>query len=327
MPSRIPLIVNVTANQIQELPVGDGLTGINSLTVGAVAINTTTVSQPFQVGSGSTVVFVDSQGDLGIGTTAATSKLTVVGDGVFSGVITATSFTGTFIGTATQVLNVNLVAGNADGNYIVFAQAQTGTIPLRTNASLTYNVSTNTIVANISGNAATATNATNATNATQWSTGRTISLTGDVTGTSGSFNGTANLSFATTLANSSVSAAKLNGAQGGSAPIYGARAWVNFDGKSSSPSTIRGSGNITSVTKNGTGDYTINFSTAMSDANYSAVVSVDDDAHPTDGTSSSDIVNLRSLASGSVRVITSYSNPGQYRLAADYSFVTACIFR
>ena len=58
----------------------------------------------------------------------------------------------------------------------------------------------------------------------------------------------------------------------GSAPIYAARAWVNFDGTTASPSTIRASGNVSSVTKNGTGDYTINFSTALADANYCSVL-------------------------------------------------------
>jgi hypothetical protein len=43
----------------------------------------------------------------------------------------------------------------------------------------------------------------------RWATGRTISLTGDVTGTSGAFDGTANLSFAATIANSSVTYAKI----------------------------------------------------------------------------------------------------------------------
>jgi len=49
-----------------------------------------------------------------------------------------------------------------------------------------------------------------------------------------------------------------------------AKAWVNFDGTTASPSTIRASYNVSSVTKNGTGDYTINFTTALADANYSA---------------------------------------------------------
>ena len=45
------------------------------------------------------------------------------------------------------------------------------------------------------------------------------------------------------------------------------RAWVNFDGSAGAVS-VRGSFNVSSVTENATGDYTINFTTAMSDANY-----------------------------------------------------------
>jgi hypothetical protein len=44
----------------------------------------------------------------------------------------------------------------------------------------------------------------------RWATGRTISLTGDVTGTSGAFDGTADLSFVATIPNSTVTNAKLN---------------------------------------------------------------------------------------------------------------------
>jgi len=53
----------------------------------------------------------------------------------------------------------------------------------------------------------------------------------------------------------------------GSAPIYACRAWVNFDGTGTV--AIRNSGNVSSVTENVTGDYTINFTTAMEDSNYS----------------------------------------------------------
>jgi hypothetical protein len=55
----------------------------------------------------------------------------------------------------------------------------------------------------------------------------------------------------------------------GSAPIYACRAWVNFNGQSTV--AIRESGNVSSITDNGVGDYTVNFTTAMPDANYSAV--------------------------------------------------------
>jgi len=47
------------------------------------------------------------------------------------------------------------------------------------------------------------------------------------------------------------------------------RAWVNFNGTGTV--AIRASFNVTSITDNGTGDYTVNFTTAISDANYSAV--------------------------------------------------------
>jgi hypothetical protein len=58
----------------------------------------------------------------------------------------------------------------------------------------------------------------------------------------------------------------------GSAPSYSARAWVNFNGTGTV--AIRESGNVSSITDNGTGNYTINFTTAMPDANYSTVSSV-----------------------------------------------------
>jgi hypothetical protein len=65
-----------------------------------------------------------------------------------------------------------------------------------------------------------------------------------------------------------------NSGYGSAATAYGCRAWVNFNGTTASPSTIRGSGNVSSVTKNGTGVYTLNFTTAMPDANYSTAAQV-----------------------------------------------------
>ena len=61
----------------------------------------------------------------------------------------------------------------------------------------------------------------------------------------------------------------------GTAPLYMCRAWVNFNGTGAV--AIRASGNVSSITDNGTGDYTVNFTTALVDANYSiaGVASVD----------------------------------------------------
>jgi hypothetical protein len=50
------------------------------------------------------------------------------------------------------------------------------------------------------------------------------------------------------------------------------RAWVNFNGEGTV--AIRASFNVSSITDNGTGDYTVNFTTALSDANYSASLSL-----------------------------------------------------
>jgi hypothetical protein len=79
--------------------------------------------------------------------------------------------------------------------------------------------------------------------------------------------------LATTVANPTFTTPNINSAQfatvSGTAPIYPCRAWVNFNGTGTV--AIRASGNVTSITDNGTGDYTVNFTTALPDANYAAV--------------------------------------------------------
>ena len=62
---------------------------------------------------------------------------------------------------------------------------------------------------------------------------------------------------------------RFNSGYGSVATAFGCRAWVNFNAQGT-PS-IRSSGNVTSVTKQSTGNYTINFTTAMPDTNYSVV--------------------------------------------------------
>ena len=60
----------------------------------------------------------------------------------------------------------------------------------------------------------------------------------------------------------------------GTAPIYACRAWVNFNGTGTV--AIRASGNVSSITDNGTGDYTVNFITAMPDADYIVLMNIGD---------------------------------------------------
>ena len=61
----------------------------------------------------------------------------------------------------------------------------------------------------------------------------------------------------------------------GAAPLYACRAWVNFNGTGTV--AIRASGNVSSITDNGTGDYTVNFATDMGDASYAMSGSGEDE--------------------------------------------------
>jgi hypothetical protein len=59
---------------------------------------------------------------------------------------------------------------------------------------------------------------------------------------------------------------QMNSGYGSVATAYGCRAWVNFNGTGTV--AIRASGNVSSITDNFTGNYTVNFTTALPDANY-----------------------------------------------------------
>jgi len=122
------------------------------------------------------------------------------------------------------------------------------------------------------------------------------------------------------IADAAITAAKLDGAQSGSAPIYGARAWVNFNGTGTV--AIRASGNVSSITDNGTGDYTANFTTAMPDGNY-ALTTAGSLSNVT-GTSNRSCFFVIETNTGSTRIRT-VSN--QTSSAADFSEVHVGVFR
>jgi hypothetical protein len=70
---------------------------------------------------------------------------------------------------------------------------------------------------------------------------------------------------AQTISNGTVSTSSANVIQGS------AKAWVNWNGANGASPTIRGSYNISSVTRTGTGFYTVSYTNAFADANYSCV--------------------------------------------------------
>ncbi len=103
----------------------------------------------------------------------------------------------------------------------------------------------------------------------------------------------------------------------GAAPVYACRAWINFNGLG--VVAIRGSGNVSSITDIGVGDYTVNFATALADVNFSAAVT----SYETTGSYSCG-PGVKARAVGSVNVLSfkSYTN-----VANDPDEVSVVVFR
>ena len=100
----------------------------------------------------------------------------------------------------------------------------------------------------------------------------------------------------------------------GTAPVYACRAWVNFNGTGTV--AIRASGNVSSITDNGTGDYTVNFTTAMEDANYST-------SYTAGGTGYLGGINIATAPSASAVRLTTVNTSA----VADSTYSNVAIFR
>ena len=131
-----------------------------------------------------------------------------------------------------------------------------------------------------------------------------------------------NVASAERLTVTSTGNLQFNSGYGSVATAYGCRAWVNFNG--SGTVAIRASGNVSSITDNGTGDYTVNFTTAMPDTNYCFTGA----ATYLTGTSSTSmaVVSGRSGFSpttSALRVITLFANGSP----TDCDIVNVAVFR
>ena len=110
---------------------------------------------------------------------------------------------------------------------------------------------------------------------------------------------------------------KFNSGFGSVAIAYGCRAWVNFNGTGTV--AIRASGNVSSITDNSTGDYTVNLTTAMTDANYSPI------ATPGNGTGGRSYqATTTPTNTTSFGLITCLSSNYAYE---DAAYISAAIFR
>jgi len=109
-----------------------------------------------------------------------------------------------------------------------------------------------------------------------------------------------------------------NSGYGSVATAYGCRAWVKFNGTGTV--AINGSGNVTSITDNGTGDYTINITTALSDTNYTVVL-----GNNYNGTGAFSVINPNTPIYSTTQVkLQIVDRNGS---AQDTSIINAAIFR
>jgi hypothetical protein len=117
-------------------------------------------------------------------------------------------------------------------------------------------------------------------------------------------------------------------------PIFACRAWVNFDGTRNESDTgasanganvkIRDSGNVSSVLKNNTADYTINFSTALPDENYACNISCNGASDSVGVGRQFVMVRTRSASQVRVQALFDDANTGA---TADPQYFAATIFR
>jgi len=104
------------------------------------------------------------------------------------------------------------------------------------------------------------------------------------------------------------------------------RAWVNFNGTSTV--AIRASFNVSSITDNGTGDYTVNFTTALADANYVATtMALPNDTGGTQGQSAirgAAATGATTMTTTTLRINTGVTSSN---LFVDMALVNVAIFR
>ena len=105
-----------------------------------------------------------------------------------------------------------------------------------------------------------------------------------------------------------------------------AKAWVNFNGTGTV--AIRASFNVSSITDNGVGDYTVNFTNALADANYSAAIG--QNSTFSGGSIYSffcALENSASRTSSQFRLTTSNTNGSGGLYSSDYSYISVSVFR
>ena len=228
-----------------------GSTGLTAST-GRTSLGATTVgSNLFTLTNPSAVTFPRFNADNTVSSLTASDFRTAIGAGTGSGTVTSVGGTGTVNGltlTGTVTSSGNLTLG---GTLNLTSPPAIGSTTANTGAFTT--LSASGVSSFAAGSAAAP----------------AITTTGD-TNTGIYFPGADRIGFSeggTQVGEFDASGNfQFNSGYGSVATAFGCRAWVNFNGTGTV--AIRASGNVSSITDNGTGDYTINFTNAMPDANY-----------------------------------------------------------
>jgi len=197
-----------------------GAVTVTGLTIGSTSIaeyisDTLGAMVTGNTESGITVTYDDSDNtiDFDVGDFTITLTGDVTGTGTVTNLgnvsfVTTISADATVLGTDTTGQYAATVAVSGTGLSCTAPNAADGTAYTITSNATSLNTLSAVVARDGSGNFSagtiTATLSGNASTASAWATGRTITLTGDVTGTSAAFDGSGNLSFATTIAANSV---------------------------------------------------------------------------------------------------------------------------
>ena len=209
-----------------------------------------------------------------VATDASKNLVSVTNTGTGNNVLSASpTLTGTIAGASLSLSSLtasSAVATDASKNLVSVTNTGTGDNVLATAPTISsLNITTALTLTGASGTSGQVLTSAGSGAAPTWGSAASTAIT----------NGTSNVTIASsngaiTASTNGTSALNIDTSQnlqfnsgyGSVATAYGVRAWVNFDGTGTP--AIRASGNVSSITDNGAADYTVNFTTAMPDANY-----------------------------------------------------------
>jgi hypothetical protein len=221
----------------------------------------------FQTG-GSERVRVDTSGNVGIGTSSPTRLLTLSGSGVNTRVQINNTVSGKNFGLY-AVDDGNSIINYGSSAALIFTESGTERMRIDSSGNVGIGTSFGTRKLNVYGGASGTRTMAVVSNASE---GLEVGVNASNIAAINSAAGGAIIFTQADTERARIDSSGnflFNSGYGSVATAYGCRAWVNFDGTSTPPS-IRASGNVSSISRQATGQFTVNFSTALS-SNYSIV--------------------------------------------------------